>query len=167
MAKKKKQTPSQRYETLRLLHDPDDVPTGEDRYTHVWDPDHHPQHMVEWFKEKEKAIEQPERVETVHGQVSHVQAPIHPPTFAAYASEIGVSQECLLYWSKRHESFKDAYAECKSIAENCVVILGALGAYNAGVVQLMLKNLHGWADKVEAKHVGAVQLTFDEQDEDA
>ena len=45
--------------------------------------------------------------------------------------------------------------------------MGALGAYVPSVAIFMLKNLSGWADKVEQRNTTAVVLKFDAQDADA
>ena len=45
--------------------------------------------------------------------------------------------------------------------------MGAPGAYVPNVTIFMLKNLHGWTDKVEQRNTSAIGLKFDSQDADA
>jgi len=164
---KKKYTPTKENEIRRTLYDRNAKGQGEEFYTAVYRSDFHPQDMVDWFTERASQLLQPERVETVHGQVSHVQAPVHPPTFAGYAAHIGVSAPCIWTWKKRYSAFEEAHHECKAIAEHVIVTMGAMGAYNPNVCTFMLKNLHGWTDKLEQTHKGTVSLSFDAQDKDA
>ncbi len=131
-------------------------------------PDHHPEDIVAYFQASLDAIEEPERVESPQGGVKHVQAPVPPPTLAGYAAKIGVCRETLWEWGQKHEEFSDAAKRCKAIQEQVFLHMGALGAYAPSVMILMMKNLHGWMDKVEQKHTGgAVVLQFDAQDERA
>lgn len=123
--------------------------------------------MVAFFQKPLDALKEAERIKTKHGDVKHVQTPVHPPTFAGYAAQIGVARETLWAWAEKHEDFEDATKRAKAIQEEVFLVMGALGAYNPNVVIFMLKNLHGWTDKSEQVHKGAVNLKFDAQDANA
>ena len=86
---------------------------------------------------------------------------------ASYAAEIGVGRATIWTWGERYEEFGDALEHCKAMQEAILLELGATGSLNNGFVALMMKNLHGWQDKVEATHRGGVTLVFDKQDEEA
>ena len=86
-----------------------------------------------------------------------VQAPSKFPTLERFAAGIGVSAKRLKEWadalsadgSARHPEFRDAYARARDL-QRAVLIEGAMvGAYEARVASLALKNLADWRDKVD------------------
>ncbi len=127
-------------------------------------PDFHCADIAANFRPAFDALEEPERVESRRGGVRYVQRPVTFPTLAGYAAKIGVSQETLWEWTRRHEEFADAVGICRAIQEHVLVNMGLLGAYRPSVTIFMLKNLLGWKDKVEQVRTGAVVLRFDAQD---
>ena len=160
-AKKKLRSAAERRETMRILF------AGKVGRPPKYRPDFHPDDIVAYFQASLDAIEEPERVESPQGGVKHVQAPVPPPTLAGYAAKIGVARETLWAWAKKHEEFEVAVDRCKAIQEAVVLRMGALGAYTPSFSIFILKNLSGWADKVEQKNSGGITLHFDAQDADA
>ena len=130
-------------------------------------PDHHPQDIVAYFRASLVALEEPERVEPLHGRVNYVQAPVPPPTLTGYAGKIGVRRETLWAWARQHEEFGEAVEICKTIQEHVFLNMGLLGAYPPGITILMLKNLLRWKDKVDSAHEGGVTVYLDAQDANA
>lgn len=151
----------EQYKMRRLLHDDPHPPNK------VYDPDFHPEAIVEYFRARFDQIEDAVKVTTDKGQVSFVAKPVRPPTMAGFAAEIGVRRETLWAWSKQYEQFDEALGLCKAMQEALLVELGTLGALNPAVTNFTLKNLQEWTDKVEETHKGNVALQFDAQDADA
>ncbi len=127
-------------------------------------PDRHPKDIVAYFRASFDALEAPERVESRHGGVKYVQAPVRPPTLAGYAAKVGVRRETLWAWTRQHEEFDEAVGICKAIQEHLLINMGLLGAYAPGLTIFMLKNLLDWQDKVEQVNRGTVVVRVDEQD---
>ncbi len=71
-------------------------------------PDHHPEDIVAYFRAAHDAIEEPERVQSSHGGVKYIQAPVRLPTLSGYAAKVGVRRETLWAWARRHEEFDEA-----------------------------------------------------------
>ncbi len=127
-------------------------------------PDFHPDDIVAYFRESFDAIEDPKRVESAHGGVKYVQAPVRPPLLAGYAVRVGVTRQTLWNWARRHEEFDEAVGICKAMQEHVFITMGLLGAYRPGMTIFVLKNLLRWQDKVEQVHKAAVVLRIDAQD---
>ncbi len=130
-------------------------------------PDHHPEDIVAYFRASLDALEAPERVESRHGGVKYVQAPVRPPTLAGYAAKVGVRRETLWAWARQHEEFDEAVGICKAIQEHVFINMGLLGAWRPGMTIFVLKNLLRWQDKIERAHRGHVTLLLDAQDANA
>jgi hypothetical protein len=92
---------------------------------------------------------------------------VRPPTFSGFAAKIGVRPETLWIWAKEHTEFGEAAARAKAMQEDALIALGAAGAFDSRFVALIMKNLHGWQDRVEQTNRGAVTLVFDAQDKEA
>jgi hypothetical protein len=164
MAKRKKVKLTQRelYLVKRMLYEDDqDKPLG-----HVYDPNFHPDHMVKYFQDSYDKILDPERFETEH-RLEWKMKPVRPPTIAGYCASIGISRNTLFHWGKKYDEMAEAIDKCKTIQEAGIVEMGSCGGFNPGFASMMMKNFHGWADKVEQKHEGGLTLNFDSQDEDA
>lgn len=71
------------------------------------------------------------------------------PSFAGFASKIGVHRETLLNWCNQHKEFFDAYKKAKVLQENWSLINGHKGTTNTAFAIFALKNLQGYRDKVE------------------
>ncbi len=150
---------SERYEADRILH-------GRRGNLPVYDRNIHPDGILAYFKKALDSMRETERFQTEH-RLQHVQAPVRPPTIAGYAARTGITRECVWSWGKKHVEFGEALDKCKAIQEDVFLVMGATGAYNAGVLALMMKNLQGWQDRVEQTHKGEVTLHFDAQDSEA
>ncbi len=154
----KRRTEAERRETRRILFG------SKGGRPPKYRPEFHPADIVGYFEAALEQVKEVERVESPQGGVKYVQAPVPPPTLAAYASSIGVSRETLWYWGKEHEAFSSALDRCKAMQEQLFVHMAALGAYVPSVAIFMLKNLNGWRDRIEQRYAGGVTLVFDEQD---
>lgn len=150
-----------RYERRRILYD---VP--HDGSVKIYDPDFHPEDIQTYFRERFERLRDPQRYATEH-RLTYVQEPIRPPTLAGYAAECGISKKTVWAWAAQYEAFEEAVEICKAMQEAMVVELTATNGYNPGFAALMMKNLHGWQDKIEQTHRGGVTLKFDAQDEEA
>ena len=124
-------------------------------------PDFHSADIAAYFRPAFDALEEPERVESRRGGVRYVQRPVTFPTLAGYAAKIGVSQETLWEWTRRHEEFADAVGICKAIQEHVLINMGLLRGYVSSVTIFLLTNLLGLNDEVPER---AVVLRFDAQD---
>ena len=128
-----------------------------------YDPRVHPEGLIDHFREAYEALGEVIQVKTKNGDVKFVQKPVSPPLLAGYAAKIGISRETLLNWQNANPEFDDAVKIAKAIQEQVFLEMGAKGAYNPRTVDLMMKNLQGWKDRVENEH-GTVTLVFDKQD---
>ena len=155
---------SQKYETHRILFE-----GCSDEFRHharrVYDPDVHPAGVLAYFKEGYENVDDPIEYKTDKGIVGFVTKPVRPPSAAAYAAKIGVRPETLWAWEKSHSDFREAIAIGKAFQQAAIFELGSMGAMHTGTMALILKNLHGWTDKLESTHKGSVAFQFDADDE--
>lgn len=154
-----KRTQKERYDADRILH-------GRVGRPPTYNPEEHPASIIAHFREALESVQEIERKDTKH-RIQYVQRPITPPTIAGWAAKVGIARETVWAWSKKHTEFDEALGICKAIQEHVFLDMGVKGAYNAGVLALMMKNLQGWQDRVEQTHKGSVVLQFDAQDRDA
>jgi hypothetical protein len=171
MAKKKREkdqertlrdlSPKERYAAEKLLYG-----RRRDGPRPFYDPDVHPKAIVQYFKERFDQIRDATEYATEH-RLEYVANPARPPTLSGFAASIGVGRETLWSWALKHEEFGEAVDLCKAMQEAMIIELTAIGAYNPSFAALMMKNMHKWADKVEADVKSSVTLNFDEQDADA
>ena len=129
-----------------------------------YDPRVHPEGLIDHFREALEGLKEMTKVTTKNGDVKFVQKPVSPPLQAGYAAKIGVSRETLLNWQKANPEFAEAVRIVSAIQEQVFLEMGAKGAYNPRTVDLMMKNLLGWKDRVDNEHMGMVTLVFDDQD---
>ena len=106
-----------------------------------------------------------ERVETKQDDVKFVQKPIAPPTLGGWAARVGIARQTVWTWTENHAEFSEAANFARTIQEDILIRMGALGAYNAKFAEFMLKNLHEWTDRSEVKNTSDVHLHFDAEDE--
>lgn len=154
-------TQRERYEAMRLLRD--HKVAAETTY----DPEFHPRAVVEFFHRALENVPPIERIETERGDVKYVQAPVYLPTLARFAVVVGVTRQTIWAWAKKYELFERAVDTAKAIQEDMLVNLGGTRAHDSRFCEFVLKNRHGWADKIEQTHRGEVTLHFDAQDESA
>lgn len=150
-----------RYTTRRILYD-----GAHDGSVKIYDPDFHPEDVQTYFRERFDDIVDPERFVSKN-RLEYVQKPVRPPSMAGYAALIGVSVCTVHEWEKNYPEFRSAVGVCKAMQEALIVELSACNGLNPGFAALMMKNFHGWQDKVEQTHKGGVTLNFDAQDEEA
>lgn len=78
------------------------------------------------------------------------------PTIIDFSTSIGVDEDTILNWTKKHKAFLGAYTKAKKLQENIWLKNGLKGLYNPYFAGLMGKNIYGWKDKqeVDNKHTG-------------
>lgn len=148
-------------EIWRMLHD-----EKHDGSVCLYNPDFHPEDIVQYFRERFDALDDAERYESKH-HLTYVSNPVRPPSLAGYCARVGISTSTLWSWAQKYTVFDDAVGQCKAMQEAMIIELTSVGAYNPAFAALMMKNLHEWQDKLEQTHKGGVTLVFDEQDESA
>lgn len=168
MARKKSQKTIDEAEEFRILYDglSDGQMRAAGKNPTRFKPNYHPQAMIDYFQAALDALEEPERFET-DKKLAYVTKPVRPPTFSGFAAKVGIHTGRLNDWFRNHKAMDEARGVCKAIQEAVVVEQALLGAYQTGFAALVMKNLHGWQEKIEASHKGGVVLSFDAQDEDA
>lgn len=78
-------------------------------------------------------------------------SPLTPPTFSGYAVHLGVCRDTLMDWRERHPEFNKAYKAAKVIQERHIVENSMEGVAPTAFAIFMMKNNHGWTDKIEQK----------------
>ena len=73
------------------------------------------------------------------------------PTFAKFARKIGVNQDTLHEWKKKHEEFSESYKQAKELQEEFLINIGLSGVTNASFVIFAMKNICGWRDEKDLK----------------
>ena len=168
MAKRIRLTKPLAERTLREQYEAQNILGGAPSAPHpVYDPNVHPEGMLEFFRERYAEVADAERNENERGDLKYVGIPVRVPTFAGYAALIGVARETLWAWKKKHTEFQEASSICEAIQEAFLVELGTVGALNPQMTMFSLKNLQGWSEKADVKMHGSVELHFDAQDEEA
>lgn len=166
-SKKKGESKAKHLETRRLLFSGCEDEHSRDTVTKKYKPDFHPDDIVAFFKDRFEKVCDPKKFTTDKGQVGYTTKPVFPPTISAYAIHAGVCAETIWAWGKQFTEFGEALRVAKAYEATILVNLGAVGALNPQVTNFILKNLHGWTDRIEETHKGSVALQFDKQDEDA
>lgn len=69
------------------------------------------------------------------------------PSFAGFASKIGVHRETLLNWCEEYQEFFDAYKRAKELQENFLIVNGNRGLINTAFGIFTAKNVLKWSDK--------------------
>ena len=80
-----------------------------------------------------------------------VKKPLAPPTYYAYAAHINVCIDTLKDWTRAHPEFKTAYEKARAIQGQHIVENSMEGIAPTAFAIFMMKNNHGWTDKVESK----------------
>ena len=65
------------------------------------------------------------------------------PTFAKFARKIGVNQDTLHEWKKKHKEFSEAYKQAKELQEEFLINIGLAGVTSASFVIFTMKNVCG------------------------
>jgi hypothetical protein len=80
-----------------------------------------------------------------------------PALLEDFATKIGVTMETLFEWGRKHPEFSESYDEARHIQKAQMLRGGLSGAYNSPILNLAMKNMHGWKDKAEFEHSGEVR----------
>lgn len=68
------------------------------------------------------------------------------PQFGKFALSIGVDQDTIVNWSKKHEEFFGAYQKCKQLQKEFIINNGILGLYSAPFAIFTAKNITDMRD---------------------
>lgn len=71
------------------------------------------------------------------------------PSVAGFARKLKVAKSTLYEWAKHHDEFSNVLKQCKDIQEDILISNALKGSYSAPFTQFLLKNTHGFKDKVE------------------
>ena len=110
--------------------------------------------IVEFFITYKKSKEVIENKYNKDGAIigeTVITKPLTPPTFYAYAREIDVCRDTLHEWSQRYPKFAAAYKKAKGIQAQHIVENSMEGVAPTAFSIFMMKNNHGWTDKIESK----------------
>lgn len=100
------------------------------------------EHIIEFFKSYPKY-----EIDEETGKKS----PLTPPTFYAYAAHLNVCRDTLLDWRDAHPKFRSAYKAAKDIQAQHIVENNMEGVAPTAFSIFMMKNNHGWTDRIEQK----------------
>ncbi len=115
--------------------------------------------MLDFFQNKPRqVVEEEEYIRDDEVKVRKVMKKRGPPTITEFATIVGIRRATLYEWCKQHPEFDEVFALCKDIQEHKLVEGTLVGDYIGSFPMLFLKNNHGWADKVESKVTGKLQL---------
>lgn len=71
------------------------------------------------------------------------------PTFYGFAASIGVNQDTLHEWKKKHKEFSEAFASAKELQKEFIIENGLSGASPSTFAIFVAKNLTDMKDKQE------------------
>lgn len=71
------------------------------------------------------------------------------PTMERFAANIGVDDDTLVEWGKKHPEFAAAVLRAKRLQKDILVTNGLLGLYNGGFAQFVARNFTDMRDKQE------------------
>lgn len=118
------------------------------------------QEIVTFFEERELFREEIEKKVTKEGEL--IEVPVKqvngPPTYAGFAKKIGVCLDTLKNWTRAHPEFNAAYEKCRAIQAEHIIQINMENKGNTAFSIFMMKNNHGWTDKVESKVETNVKL---------
>jgi len=81
---------------------------------------------------------------------------VQPPLFLCdYAKKIGVETSTLWEWGQTYPEFSKALKRVDELQERMFVAQGSVGNYTPYITGLVLRNKHGWRDKVDHSLTGA------------
>jgi hypothetical protein len=97
----------------------------------------------------------------------------HTPglNFESFGGVVGVSKNCLYKWLSKHKDFDDAKKIGDMLSLKSWIETGIKGMreekFNATVWIFMMKNMHGWRDKIEqTTSLNIEGIAFIDEDED-
>lgn len=71
------------------------------------------------------------------------------PTFYGFSAKIGVNQDTLHEWKKKHKEFSEAFASCKELQKEFIIENGLTGASPSTFAIFVAKNVTDMKDKQE------------------
>lgn len=99
--------------------------------------------MLNYFMSVEKSRETIDTYTWKSGEVSEKtrNIPNPPPSFSEFGRSIGVSENTLKNWAKKHDLFGEAYDMCQDIVQEFFVHNGVRGDYSGQFAIFAAKNL--------------------------
>lgn len=84
-------------------------------------------------------------------------------TFEEFAHKIGVISDTLRNWCEENARFRDAYALCKEISKNELLLGGLTEKFNPQIVKFLAINNHGMKEKIEHENnnTGHIEVKID------
>lgn len=106
--------------------------------------------MISYFKSRDLYEETEDIMTWKNGELHKIpaQKPNAPPSFAEFASDIGVSEKALIKWARYIPDFQDAYEMCESITKKFFIEHGITGRYNSAFGIFAAKNMTDMKDKI-------------------
>lgn len=107
-----------------------------------------------------KTVVRPMSVSDGEGNGSHISDhPLGklPAFFEGFARTIDVAVSTLHEWRAAHTEFSEAWEKAKAIQLEQMVQGTMAGIYQPAGAIFALKNMHGWRDRTEIEHSGAIQ----------
>ena len=83
------------------------------------------------------------------------------PSRPGLSAHLGVCMATLDNWAAEHAEFLDSLRAMKAKQEQVLINRGLNGDFNASITKLMLAN-HGYSDRQQLEHAGAIQVHFDD-----
>ena len=80
-------------------------------------------------------------------EFQHIPNPL--PTFGAFARSIGVHEDTVVEWSKKHEDFSAAYNAAKGLQKDFLIQNGLAGLYPPAFAIFTAKNITDMRDRQE------------------
>jgi len=109
--------------------------------------------LINYFASRERTREVEVKTIDRNGieHVSHKVEPIGPPTIMGFAIELGVARSTLYLWADEYKEFSVAMEMAKDIQGEHIVQNSMEGKSPTAFSIFMMKNNHGWTDRIEQK----------------
>jgi hypothetical protein len=105
--------------------------------------------LIEFFdKAPTKIIKKKAFVSGVMMEIDQ-EVPIHPIFLCDFAKKLNVTTSTLWEWGQEHPEFSNALLRIKELQEKLYLTNGTLGHYTPYLVSLVLRNKHGYQEKVQ------------------
>jgi hypothetical protein len=87
--------------------------------------------------------------------------------FHCFAAEIGISEDTLYEWARKHKEFSESKKIALAIAKRNMTrvglsaMAGKIKGFQMGAFAMIMKNCYGWEDNPEAKEEDIDDVRFD------
>lgn len=86
--------------------------------------------------------------------------------FYCFAAELGISEETLYEWARKHKEFSESKKIALAIAKRNMTrigihaMVGKVKGFQMGAFAMIMKNCYGWADNPEAQEEDIDDVIF-------